>query len=200
MSYSESLQNEIIRKLEEGIRVKSAIAEKNVNEIVQVVNLIIASLRDGGKVILFGNGGSAADAQHIAAELVGKLLLERQALPAIALNTNISILTALGNDYGYETTFSRQIEALAKEKDIVIGISTSGNSPNVNEAIKVAKSKGVSTVGLTGRDGGKLAEIADLAIIVPSDITPRIQEAHITIGHIICELVEKELAETGSNS
>ncbi len=146
---------------------------------------------------MFGNGGSAADAQHIAGELVGKLLLERQALPAIALSTNTSILTALANDYGYETVFSRQVEALVDENDVVIGISTSGNSPSVTEAIKAAIAKGAKTAGLTGGSGGTLAEVADLVIIVPSEVTPRIQEAHITIGHIICEMVEKELASTG---
>jgi D-sedoheptulose 7-phosphate isomerase len=197
MSDSESMRNEIIGKLEESIRVKRAVAENKTAEIEALVNMIIASIRAGGKVVLCGNGGSAADAQHIAGEMVGKFLLERQALPAIALNTNTSIITALANDYGYETVFSRQVEALVNESDIVIGISTSGNSPSVIEAIKAAKAKGAKTAGMTGGSGGKLAEAADLVITVPSQVTPRIQETHITIGHIICEMVEKELAGSG---
>ena len=198
MSETDSLRSEITKRLEESIKVKNAVAESNVGEIEGIVKLVITSLKAGGKVVLFGNGGSAADAQHLAGELVGKLLLERQALPAMALNTNTSILTALANDYGYETVFSRQVEAFVNKNDVVIGISTSGNSSSVNEAIKTAKSKGAKTIGLTGRDGGELAEIADIVLVVPSsDITPRIQEAHITIGHIICEMVEKELAGAG---
>jgi len=191
------MRREIAKRLQESAQIKEAIAESKVNEIERIINLIITAYRAGGKVVLFGNGGSAADAQHIAGELVGKFKLERQALPAIALTTNTSILTAVANDYGYETVFSRQVEALVNEKDIAIGISTSGDSSNVIEAIKTAKKKGAKTIGLTGGSGGKLAEVADLALIVPSDSTPRIQEAHITIGHIVCELVEKELAGTG---
>lgn len=189
-----SRQREITTRLEENIRVQQAIAGSMAGEIEKMADLVIAAYRSGGKVILFGNGGSAADAQHLAAELVGKFKLERQALPAIALTTNTSILTALANDYGYDTVFSRQVEALANEKDIVIGLSTSGNSPNVIEAIKAAKARGARTVGLTGGNGGRLAKVADLTITVPSANTPRIQEAHITIGHIVCELVERELA------
>lgn len=189
-----SRQQEITSRLEEHARVQQEIVRTKIGEIDTAVNLIITALRGGGKVIIFGNGGSAADAQHIAAELVGRFKLERQALPAICLNTNTSILTALGNDYGYDSVFRRQIEALANEKDIVIGISTSGNSPNVNEAIKTAKKLGAKTIGLTGGSGGQLAKLADTALVVPSDNTPRVQEFHITIGHIICELVEKALA------
>mgnify|MGYP001614072370 FL=1 len=187
-------QRDIAARLEENIRVQQAIAGSKLGEIEEMVELILTSYRNGGKVILCGNGGSAADAQHLAAELVGRFKLERRALPAIALNTNTSILTALGNDYGYETVFSRQVEALANEKDIIIGLSTSGNSPNVLKAIEAAKAKGAMTIGLTGGNGGSLAKMTDLAIVVPSDNTPRIQEAHITIGHIVCELVERELA------
>ena len=187
-------QRDIAARLEENIRVQQAIAGSKLGEIEEMVELILTSYRNGGKVILCGNGGSAADAQHLAAELVGRFKLERRALPAIALNTNTSILTALGNDYGYETVFSRQVEALANEKDIIIGLSTSGNSPNVLKAIEAAKAKGAMTIGLTGGNGGSLAKMTDLAIVVPSDNTPRIQEAHITIGHIVCELVERALA------
>ena len=188
---------EIAKRLEESAQVKKAMAKSKVGEIERMVEFIIAAYKMGGKVVLFGNGGSAADAQHIAGELVGQFKLKRQAFPAIALTANTSILTAVANDYGYETVFSRQVQALVDEKDVAIGISTSGNSPNVVEAIEMAKVKGAKTIGLTGGNGGKLAEVADLALIVPSDSTPRIQEAHITIGHVVCELVEKELSGTG---
>lgn len=191
------MHREIAIRLEESARIKKSIAKNNVGEIERIVGLIVTAYKTGGKVVLFGNGGSAADAQHIAGELVGRFKLERQALPAIALTTNTSILTAVANDNGYETVFSRQVEALVTEKDVAIGISTSGNSPNVIEAIKAAKMKNAKTIGMTGESGGRLAEVADLVLAVPSDDTPRIQEAHITIGHIICELVERELSSTG---
>lgn len=191
-----STQQQIADRLDEHARVLQEIARTKIGDIEKAADLIIASLKNGGKVIIFGNGGSAADAQHIAAELVGKFKMERQALPAIALNTNTSIVTALANDYGYETVFRRQVEALGNKNDIVIGISTSGNSPVVIEAIEAANKMGAKTIGLTGGSGGKLAKAAGFAIIVPSDDTPRIQEAHITIGHIVCELVEKALAGT----
>ncbi len=197
MNKAGSMRREIIQRLEESAQVKRAIAQSQASQIEDMAELIIDAYQSGAKVVLLGNGGSAADAQHIAAELVGQFALKRQALAAIALNTNTSILTAVANDYGYETVFSRQIEALVKAGDIVIAISTSGNSANVIAAIKTAKMKGAKTIGLTGRNGGKLAEVADLVLIVPSESTPRIQEAHITIGHIVCELVERELAATG---
>jgi len=186
----------ITQRLKESASILKAIAESGAGEIELAAQLIINAYRNGGKVVLLGNGGSAADAQHLAGELVGKFMLRRQAFPAIALTTNSSILTAVANDWSYDTVFSRQVEALVTEKDIIIGISTSGNSPNVIEAIKLGKKKGARTIALTGADGGKLADAADLILRVPSDITPRIQEAHITIGHIICELVERELADT----
>ena len=192
-----SMHREIAKRLEESAQIKRAIAKSKIREIERMVDFIIASYRTGGKVVLFGNGGSAADAQHIASELMGRFMLNRQALPAIVLTTNTSTLTAVANDYGYDAVFSRQVEALVNEGDVAIGISTSGNSPNVIEAMKMAKTKGAKTIGLTGGNGGKLAEVADLVLIVPSDSTPRIQEAHITIGHIVCELVEKELSGTG---
>jgi len=191
------MSGEIAKKLEESILIKQAVAKDKIREIEGMAKLIISAYRRGGKVVLFGNGGSAADAQHIACELVGRFALKRRAFPAIALTTNTSILTAVANDYGYNAVFSRQVEALVNEKDVVVGISTSGDSPNVVEAIEMAKMKGARTIGLTGGNGGKLAEVADLALIVPSDSTPRIQELHITIGHIVCELVEKELSSGG---
>ena len=184
----------IEERLEESARVKVALARGQIGEIERMAGLIIETYKAGGKVVLFGNGGSAADAQHLAGELVGKFLLRRQAFPAIALTTNTSILTAVANDFGYDEVFTRQVEALVQEKDVVIGISTSGESPNVIKAFRLAREKGAKTIGLTGGNGGKLKEVADLVIVVPSDSTPRIQEAHITIGHIVCELVERELA------
>ncbi len=195
MNYVHEIRNEITLRLRENARINKVITENNISDIEKMVQMIIEALKAGGKVVLFGNGGSAADAQHIAAELVGKFMIERQAWPAIALTTNASILTAVGNDFGYDMIFSRQVEALVDADDVVIGISTSGNSPNVIEAIKMAKIKGARTIGLTGGKSGKLVDVADLVFVVPSDIPPRIQEAHITIGHIVCELVEKELAE-----
>jgi D-sedoheptulose 7-phosphate isomerase len=194
MKKAYSISGEIAKRLEESILIKQAVAKSKIGEIESIAKLIISAYRRGGKVVLFGNGGSAADAQHIACELVGRFALKRRAFPAIALTTNASTLTAVANDYGYKAVFSRQVEALVKEKDVVVGISTSGDSPNVVEAIETAKIKGARTIGLTGGNGGKLAKVADLALIVPSDSTPRIQEVHITVGHIVCELVEKELS------
>ncbi len=191
------MRREIAERLEESAQIKRAIAKSKISEIERMANLIITAYKAGGKVVLFGNGGSAADAQHIAGELMGRFKLKRQAFPAIALTTNTSTLTAVANDYGYEMVFSHQVGALVNEKDVVIGISTSGESPNVIEAMKMAKLRGAKTIGLGGGNGGKLAEVADLVLIVPSDSTPRIQEAHITIGHIVCELVERELSGTG---
>ena len=193
MKKADILAGEIVKILEECISIKRAMAENNVNEIKHVAELIIGAYKNGGKLILMGNGGSAADAQHIACELVGQFKLKRKAFPAIALTTNTSTLTAIANDYGYSEVFSRQVEALVTRKDVVIGISTSGDSPNVVKAIEAAKIKGAITIGLTGGDGGRLAKVADFTLRVPSHSTPRIQEMHITIGHIICELVEKEL-------
>ena len=193
MSKADSMRDEIARRLEESAQIGEMIATSKIGEIESIVNSILSAHKSGGKVVLFGNGGSAADAQHLACELVGRVTHNRQALPAIALTTNTSTLTAIANDYGYETVFSRQVEALVNEKDIVIGISTSGNSPNVIRAIQVAKMKGAKTIGLTGSNGGKLTEVADFVLTIPSDSIPRIQEAHITIGHIICEMVEREL-------
>lgn len=194
MKRADNLSAEIKRTLEECILIKQGVARSSIGDIASLVKIVVKVYKTEGKVVLFGNGGSAADAQHIACELVGQVKLKRKAFPAIALNTNTSTLTAIANDYGYNVVFSRQVEALVTGKDVVIGISTSGNSPNVVKAIKAAKIKGAKTVGLTGGDGGKLAKVVDLALIVPSDSTPRIQEMHITIGHIVCEMVEKELA------
>ena len=185
--------NEIKQQLLESAEVKRLVAENLTEKIAQAAEMIILSLSNDGKLILFGNGGSAADAQHLAGELVGRFLKERAALPAIALSTNTSILTALGNDYDFGVIFARQLEAWVKKGDVVIGISTGGNSKNVILGIEKAKSLSAQTIGLTGCGGGQLAKIVHLALIVPSDNTPRIQEAHITIGHILCNIVEQTL-------
>lgn len=173
-----------------------SVAKNNVGDIEKIARAIINCFRQGGKVIFFGNGGSAADAQHLATELVCRLKLERKALPAMALNTNNSLLTAQGNDYGFETVFSRQIEAFGAKNDVVVGISTSGNSENVLKAIVTANKLGCVSVGFSGGDGGMLAKTAGLNFVVASSITQHVQEMHITAGHIICELVEEALAKS----
>lgn len=183
----------IIKELDENINTTKSLSKNLSDTIVNVSKIIIDCYRNGGKIILIGNGGSAADAQHIAAEFVGKFKLERKSLPAIALTTNTSILTALANDYGYETIFSRQLDSLANDKDILIAITTSGNSSNILKAVESVKLRNIKVVGMTGKNGGKLKDIADVTIRIPSDNTPRIQEAHITVGHIICCLVENTL-------
>jgi D-sedoheptulose 7-phosphate isomerase len=177
----------------ESIAVKEELIRTKLGEIVEIADLVIDCLKKGGKAIIFGNGGSASDSQHIAAELVGRFKKDRNALAAVALTTNTSILTALANDYGYEIVFAKQIEALGQKNDIAIGISTSGKAKNVASAIKQAKKMGIKTVALTGGDGGDLAKLADVSLVVPSSVTARVQEAHITIGHIICELIEQAL-------
>lgn len=179
--------------LMESIQIKEELLRTSISQIKDIADLIIESLKKGGKVILFGNGGSASDSQHIAAEFVGRFKKDRTALAAIALTTNTSVLTSLANDYGYEIIFAKQVEALGQRNDIVVGISTSGKTKNVALGIKQAKKMGIKTVVLTGGDGGELVKLADTSLVVPSSVTARIQEAHITIGHIICELVEQTL-------
>ena len=160
---------------------------------VEIAEIVSEALRNGKKLLLFGNGGSAADAAHIAAELVGKYQRERRGLPAFALTGNLSSLTAVGNDYGFDFIFSRQVEALGVAGDVVIGISTSGDSENVLRAMKTAREKQMTTVGMTGRTGGRLKSSVDYCLAVPSDETPRVQECHIMLGHIVCDLVERVL-------
>jgi D-sedoheptulose 7-phosphate isomerase len=187
------MQNKIKAELKESIEIKEQVLKHLIPQIESAAKLMIDALKKKNKVLFFGNGGSAADAQHLAAELVGRYLKERKALPAIALTTDSSVITSWSNDYGFETLFSRQIEALGRKGDIAFGISTSGNSRNVIEGLAKAKELGLKTIGLLGCDGGRIADIVDLAITVPSRSTPRIQESHITIGHIICGLIEQEL-------
>lgn len=185
----------ITELLEESARVKKELCGQTseLEKIEKVSNAIAKAFKNGRKVVLFGNGGSAADAQHIACELAGRFKRERRGLPAISLTTNTSALTAIANDYSYDEVFSRQVEGIVGKGDIVVGISTSGESPNIIDGIKAAKKRGAITIGLAGMQGGKLAEVADICIKVPSNDTPRIQETHITIGHIICQLVEEAL-------
>ena len=181
--------------------IKASIATKElllgssavVSMVARVSEILVEALEKGNKALLFGNGGSAADAQHIAAEFVGRFAFDRPALPALALSVNTSCVTAIGNDYGFDRVFSRQLEALARPGDVAIGISTSGNSPNVLRAMAVARKMGVHTIALTGCTGGKLKDAVDHCICVPSDQTPRIQECHILIGHIMSELVEQTI-------
>jgi D-sedoheptulose 7-phosphate isomerase len=177
------------------IEVKSALLENTalLEQIAGVCALIANAYKSNKKTLLAGNGGSAADAQHIAAELVNRFYMDRPGLPSIALTTDTSILTGIGNDYGYEQLFARQVQALGNEGDVFIGISTSGNSPNIIRAFEACKEKGIITIGLTGENGGKMAGLCDHCINVPSNETPRIQEAHILIGHIMCYIIEQEM-------
>jgi len=187
------MKEQIAKIIKESISVKEKILKSQTDTIAKIAEVALECLKNGNKIILFGNGGSAADSQHLAAELVGRFKIDRKSLPAIALTTNTSTLTAIGNDYGYEEVFSKQIEGLAQKGDLAVGISTSGKAKNVIAAINKAKELGIKTVGLTGCDGAGLAKRADISLIVPSDVTARIQESHITIGHIICELGEEHL-------
>jgi len=177
----------------ESLRVKSEFFQSNAALIAETAEKMARALGEGRKLLLFGNGGSAADAQHIAAEFVGRFIPDRKPLPALSLVTDASALTSLANDYGYSAIFARQIQALGNAGDIAIGISTSGNSPNVLEAVDVARAQGMLTIGFTGQDGGKLNGRTDVLFRVPSRMTPRIQETHITLGHVLCELIDREL-------
>jgi len=189
------VKNYIQKQIADSAATKQAILENEalIDVIAKVAQACVEVYRNGKKTLLAGNGGSAADAQHIAAELVGRYGFDRPSIPSLALTTDSSNLTAIGNDYGYDKVFSRQLEGMAQEGDLFIGISTSGNSQNVINAFESAAARGVTTVAMVGRDGGKMAQMADYAIIVPSNATPRIQESHILIGHILCDIIEKEL-------
>lgn len=182
-------------QIQASVDVKAAMLQNEtlLKQIEEAANIVTEAYKKGKKTLLAGNGGSAADAQHIAGEFVSRFYFDRPGLSSIALTTDTSVITAIGNDYGYEKLFARQVQALGVEGDIFIGISTSGNSPNVVKALEVCKEKGIFSIGLTGASGGKMAELCDLCIKVPSPETPRIQEAHILIGHIICCIVEEEI-------
>jgi D-sedoheptulose 7-phosphate isomerase len=198
---SEAMRGVVSTCVRDSIATKQTLLEDpNYLSLVAEIGCVLAdAIRQGGKVFFFGNGGSAADAQHLAAEFTGRFLIERRPLPGLALTVNTSSLTAIGNDYSFDLVFARQIEALGKPGDVAIGISTSGNSPNVLRAIEVARKLQMATVGLTGR-GGKLASAAEYCIRIPSDSTPRIQEAHILTGHILCEIVDCQLFGSGEQN
>ncbi len=186
----------ISTNLMQSILAKEAFAKEAADDILLVTDWMVEVLSKGGKLLLFGNGGSAADAQHLAAEFVNRFLINRRPLPALALTTDTSVLTSIGNDFSFEQIFSKQIEAFGKPEDLALGISTSGNSPNVIKAMQAARAIGMKTVGLTGgiaRPGGDLAAHCDLVLNVPSDATPHIQEAHLWVEHLLCEIVEKRM-------
>lgn len=192
------MKNLIITQLKEGAEVNLRTAEKLADPIAKAAQMILHTYQNGGKVLLIGNGGSAADAQHIAGELVATMnpARKRRALPALALTTNTSTLTALGNDLGYDSIFTRKVEAFANHPhDLLIAITTSGNSPNILKGVEAAKANGIKVIALTGKDGGKIKAMVDLALVVPSDNTQRIQETHIAIGHILCDIVELAFEE-----
>ena len=182
---------EFSKTLDNFNRMAADVALKD--EIVRAVELCLASLRSDGKILFAGNGGSAADAQHWAGELVSRFYYDRPGMPAIALTTDTSILTAIGNDYGYDYTFARQVEALGRRGDVLVVISTSGNSPNILRAAQAARDRGIYVIGFTGQGGGKLAPLCDVCFRIPSDETPRIQEGHEFIGHLLCALIEAEM-------
>jgi D-sedoheptulose 7-phosphate isomerase len=184
----------IIQSFQDSLRCTDEAASRLAEPIAQAADMLSGALRGGRRVYVFGNGGSASDAQHIAGELVGRFLLERAALPAVALSTDTSILTAVANDLGYEQVFARQLEALGRTGDVAVALSTSGNSPNIVVALQQARRVGMRTIVLTGRGGGRSAELADILLDVDSDSSPRIQETHAVIYHILCELVEARCA------
>ena len=188
-----SAEQTVRRTILESIEVKAELLEQHVSVITQLAGLLTDAFRAGGKLVLFGNGGSAADAQHVAAELVNRFQMDRDPLAAIALTTDTSILTSWGNDVAFDQVFSRQVRALVQSGDVAVGISTSGNSPNVINGVIAAREMGATTVGFTGRSGGELKDLVDVCCHVPSDSTARIQEAQITIWHALCEVVEREM-------
>ncbi len=187
------MEDYIVKLFKESSNLKDSFVGENLEGIVSVIDAITAALKAGNKILLFGNGGSAADAQHLAAEFVNRFIIERPPLPAIALSTDTSIITSIGNDYDFSEIFSKQIRAIGQAGDVAWGISTSGSSPNVIKALEVAKKMGMITIGLTGKDGGQMMKIVDHSLNVSSTSTPRIQEVHITVGHVICEMVDFKL-------
>jgi D-sedoheptulose 7-phosphate isomerase len=192
------LMDQISEYLRGHVAVINALSAEHVGTILAMVEVIVSALEEGGKLLIMGNGGSAADAQHFAAEMVGRFQMERKAIPALALTTDTSILTAVGNDYGFESIFSRQVEALARPGDVVFGISTSGRSGNVLRAMQVARVIGCRVLCLSGKDGGAMSEQADLTLVVPSQEVPFIQEAHLTIIHLLCKLIESRCSARGA--
>jgi len=187
------MEDYIVKIFKDSSNLKEAFVGENLDGIVSVVEAITVALKAGNKILLFGNGGSAADAQHLAAEFVNRFIIERPPLPAIALSTDTSVITSIGNDYDFSEIFSKQIRAIGQAGDVAWGISTSGSSPNVIKALEVAKKMGMVTIGVTGKDGGEIAKMVDYSLNVSSHSTPRIQEVHITLGHAICEMVDFKL-------
>ena len=190
------LEERAARILEESLAAKEAFFRQEKEKIFRAAEVVTEALRRGGKLLVFGNGGSAADAQHLAGEMVNRFRRERTPLPALALTTDTSVLTAIANDYDFSQVFVKQVEAFGRPGDVALGISTSGNSPNVCLALERARDLGLFTIGLGGGDGGRLKEVAELSLLVPSRETPRIQEAHIFFIHLLCELVEEALFGT----
>jgi D-sedoheptulose 7-phosphate isomerase len=187
------MQQFVTKQLQDHQALFQKIETELVRPIAQLAERLIETLKIGNKLMIMGNGGSAADAQHFAGEIVSRFRIERPGLPALSLSTDTSIITAIGNDYGFDRIFSRQVEALAAPGDAVIGISTSGNSPNVLKALEVARQAGCTTIGLLGKDGGSIKAVCDIPLIIPSNDTPRVQEGHITVIHILCDLIEQGL-------
>ena len=188
-----TIQTEIRQQLLESARIKELLAAERVDSIQKAAEILVAAVHKGSRILLCGNGGSAADDQHIATELVSRLRFKRKAIPAIALTTNTSIITAIANDYDFDAVFVRQVEAFGRPGDVLIGISTGGNSKNVIQALEFAAKNGIQTIALTGGTGGALSDLADVSIVVPSKSVMRIQESHITIGHILCDIVEQSV-------
>jgi D-sedoheptulose 7-phosphate isomerase len=187
------MEDHIVKIFKESSQLKEVFVNENLGKIVQVVEVVTGALKAGNKILLFGNGGSAADAQHIAGEFVNRFIIERPPLPAIALSTDTSVITSIGNDYDFSEIFSKQIRAIGQEGDVAWAISTSGTSPNVIKALEVAKKTGMITIAFTGRDGGDIARMVDYSLNVSSNSTPRIQEVHITVAHVICEMIDVKL-------
>jgi len=187
---AEAIRELVIRSFREGAELRLRLIEECAEAVVRAAQVVQKALRRGGKILLFGNGGSAADAQHIAAEFVSRFAKDRGPLPAIALTTDTSVLTAIGNDYGFEQVFARQVRGLGRWADVAIAVSTSGQSPNVLKGVQAARKLGLTTVGLTGAGGERLARLVDIAFVVPSRNAARIQECHIALGHLLCEITE----------
>ncbi|MCF8053738.1 MAG: D-sedoheptulose 7-phosphate isomerase [Deltaproteobacteria bacterium] len=187
------MEDYIVRSAQESIKVVDAFFRDNTKDVAKAINVIVAALKAGNKVMFCGNGGSAADAQHLTAEFVNRFQIERPPLPAIALSTDSSVLTSIGNDYSFDDIFSKQIRALGKDGDILVAISTSGASANILKALEQAKRQKMFSIAFLGKDGGAARQLADLSLVVPANSTPRIQEAHILLGHIICEMIDMRL-------
>lgn len=190
------MMNDIEIQLQDSIDTKKVLLATSLDIIGNIADILVRAFKNNHRLYLIGNGGSAADAQHIAGELIGRFKMNRRPIPAVALTTDTSVLTALANDFGYDTCFARQIEALAGQGDVILAFSTSGNSKGILNAVRVARDRGAITIGFTGNDGGLLKDAVDICLKIPSDNTPRIQECHITVGHILCSIVEKELFGT----